>query len=1205
MNRRLTRVLKISILRLHPSRGHVMHPMFRRRLRPIAAVVLVFFSWFSIEPWNYALAAQDSSALGTSRTSVSQPKAPTAPEVFETNLRSIKEQVGAARDGDAYQAQLSGLLKSLEQAVTQSSRELESTRQAVDRLARAIEHGTPSQDAIKAVQSQQQAVKAAVGQVRLNASGIEGLLRGMALPAGLSKDQKQAKEAVNSLLKAFDATLTAMTQRAEQRRGFDVTEHQVFLAASMELDKGLATLQMRAQALTKEATPERRRAQLWADAFSKRDSLLSADKAIRKEFDQTEAFLKEKSLPQEILDRHYAAVSDYERNFSQLKASFTEVDNAHRAYASATERGNETAAQTAERDLESKLSAFDDFLKANVKDSPHQQLDPNNLPHRTPKPTERKPRLKKEEFAEFQPQIRLAYNGDPANLMLAQANPDIPTPADLAETIEVQFTPEIQALAAELEHNPVKIYNWVRNNIDFVPTYGSIQGAQGCLTTKQCNDMDTASLLIALLRTSGIAARYVIGTIEVPIEQLNNWVGGFTDELAALDFIASAGTPVSMGSISGGNVSTAFLEHVWTETYVDFIPSRGTRHQQGDSWVPLDGSFKHYAYKPNMDLSNAFMLDAQAFTNQLTAGATINETESSATHLDAEAMQTTLRTLRNQLATHVTQVMPNATVGDVIGAKRFIAQNLPRLSGVLPYRVVSLGAKVSALPTTARHEITIDIPGGPLSVEPSLRYAGALSTLAGQRLTFSYVPATPADQAVISSLLPAPHPDGSPLQPEELPSAFPAYLIHLIPELRVNGQVVITGGPVRMGEGQTLTIRFEDPSGLGSAPVAHVITAGEYASILLNAGGVSASPLTAQQGRLQALKTKIEANDWTGVTKDGLIGELLASVITTYFYEVDVADQLRAQAMGLVHVRLPSEGGFFLSLKTTYVFGVPKSVGPSGMTLDVPKIFYTVRAKNGDAREITKFGILSGPFASALEHSVPEQLLSSSTVPVEAVSAVKALALANSQGIPIYTITPQNSASVLPQLAIPVSSLTDIKNAVNAGKIVAVSKTPVLFHGRAVLGYMVLDPETGAGAYIISGNNGGLADVGINVLLGLVWGTFFFAALFAGLISGGFLLPIFLGVVGGLGLAALKWIARPDDPFTAKGVITSIVGPSGGLVLSMILDVFVGLAPLGLITPFSPALLALFSIVALITIVLISVDYLYTFASLQYRRRYV
>src|SRR5439155_14494618 len=83
-----------------------------------------------------------------------------------------------------------------------------------------------------------------------------------------------------------------------------------------------------------------------------------------------------------------------------------------------------------------------------------------------------------------------------------------PTPADVAETIEVQFTPEIRQLAESLGNNPVNIFNWVRNNIDFVPTWGSVQGAQLCMENRLCNAFDTASLLIALLRVSGIPARY-------------------------------------------------------------------------------------------------------------------------------------------------------------------------------------------------------------------------------------------------------------------------------------------------------------------------------------------------------------------------------------------------------------------------------------------------------------------------------------------------------------------------------------------------------------------------------------------------------------------------------------------------------------------------------------------------------------------------
>ena len=46
-----------------------------------------------------------------------------------------------------------------------------------------------------------------------------------------------------------------------------------------------------------------------------------------------------------------------------------------------------------------------------------------------------------------------------------------------------------------LEEDPVKIYNWVRNTIEFIPSYGSIQGADYTLQHGKGNAFDTASLL--------------------------------------------------------------------------------------------------------------------------------------------------------------------------------------------------------------------------------------------------------------------------------------------------------------------------------------------------------------------------------------------------------------------------------------------------------------------------------------------------------------------------------------------------------------------------------------------------------------------------------------------------------------------------------------------------------------------------------------
>jgi len=800
-------------------------------------------------------------------------------------------------------------------------------------------------------------------------------------------------------------------------------------------------------------TPERRRAQLWEEAFSKRNSLLSADREIRKEFAETEAFLKEKGLPQEILDRHEAAVNDYEKNFDQLKGYFTQVDQAHRAYVPAIERGNETVAQAAERDLDSKLAALDTFLKANVKDPPHQPLDPNNLPHRTPKPQERKPRLKKEEFAEFQPQIRLAYNGDPANLMLAQANPDVPTPEDLAETIEVQFTPEIQALAAELEHNPVKIYNWVHNNIDFVPTYGSIQGAHMCLLTKQCNDMDTASLLIALLRTSGIAARYVIGTIEVPIEQAMNWVGGFTDKRAALRFIASAGTPVT-GVMSGGQVAAARMEHVWGEAYVDLLPSRGTAHKSGDSWVPLDGSFKQTQSTRTINLETDLPFDGDAFIDGLLAGATAGHDGFSIVGVDNAAIDGALVARRAEVQTFLTNNAPTATFGEVFGAPAIQAKTFPLLPVGLPYRILTVGAHFGELAPSLRHTLRIDLHTAG-ETAPVFSVTLPLAQVVASRLTVVPVPETTADEEVIQTYL------------ENAATTLPAYLVRMSPELHVDGVSVASAPSHGIGTRQTLDVILMSPA-FGETRASHSARVGDSSTIALNPGRV---PAVLVLDRMAGADFQAEP-----------VGEVLYLTAQSYWAELDAFNRLTALQANVAVARQPSEVLATAVVSIREVLNVPFEATYRFRNLDVKVDQYAVQSKAGDVDREFSYFVLSGAYGSVLEGAIFEQIFGLGSG--AGISAMRLIQSANSAGIPIVAIGAANVDGVLSPLALSSQVKNDIRSAANAGKLVLVPASNLTIGQWAGVGYVVLDTETGAAAFQISGGlSGGVADIGVALVI--------------------------------------------------------------------------------------------------------------------------
>lgn len=129
---------------------------------------------------------------------------------------------------------------------------------------------------------------------------------------------------------------------------------------------------------------------------------------------------------------------------------------------------------------------------------------------------------------------------------------------------------------------------------------------------------------------------------------------------------------------------------------------------------------------------------------------------------------------------------------------------------------------------------------------------------------------------------------------------------------------------------------------------------------------------------------------------------------------------------------------------------------------------------DGDANKRRNFQLQTGMLSSALEHAVPEQMFSTPTQPAQGVSAVKALQIAASEGQRTYHITPGNQAQVLPSLRLDRLAMTEITQALAAGKEVITHTDRITVSGWTGEGYVLLDPVTGAGAYKIAGGiNGG------------------------------------------------------------------------------------------------------------------------------------
>jgi len=290
-----------------------------------------------------------------------------------------------------------------------------------------------------------------------------------------------------------------------------------------------------------------------------RQALRDAHRKVRDQFAATEQQLRRANLPAEILQRHAEAVRSYDAKHKELDTELTEAENAHERI---TDHWNFQDRAPERARLGHHLRRTSELLDKYAPKPKHRPLDPHKLPSRPAEPRWKAPQTSTSILPTYarpgSPWLAAQDTLDPAYVTQVAAGsdalvaqvlpktsglPTTPTAADLAPTEDVQITQEIRDLARELGNDPVKIYEYVRNTIDFEPTWGSIKGSVLTLWEKSGNAVDTAGLLIALFRAANIPARYVLGTIQVPAAQAQNWVGGVATPQIAATIVAPWPSP--------------------------------------------------------------------------------------------------------------------------------------------------------------------------------------------------------------------------------------------------------------------------------------------------------------------------------------------------------------------------------------------------------------------------------------------------------------------------------------------------------------------------------------------------------------------------------------------------------------------------------------------------------------------------------------
>lgn len=811
-------------------------------------------------------------------------------------------------------------------------------------------------------------------------------------------------------------------------------------------------------------------------------------------FAQLEAQLVAKALPEAMMQRHHDTVALYQLSYDEMLSKI-------QAVLSATDLADQQVA----------MNALDETMSKHKLKKTHQSTDPDNLPWGTPDAAKtRAPGDTTAKLVQLTGIKPLAARGI-SNAISA----DVPDATDLAETPDIQLTDAIKAKALALNNDPLEIYNWVRNNIEFIPSYGSIQGADYTLQHGKGNAFDTASLLIALLRSANVPARYAYGTVKMPVEQVMNWVGGVDVPEAAQQLLGQGGIP-NVALVYGGKVTHIRLETVWAEAWVDYFPSRGAKHVEGDSWIPLDASFKQYDFTQSIDFATNVPLDTDAFLAKISQNGVINQEQGYVQGINQVQVEAALSDHQQKITDYIDNQNPAATLGEVLGIQKVIVQSFVQLAAGLPYKLVARTANYAQLPDNLRHKFRYTLGNELYGTESNrlMTFEQSLPELAGKKLAVSFRPATQGDRDLMDSYLPQPDPVTGEINPNQAMGTVPGYLINLVAEFSQQDQVIESAGVGTMGGELYETLALWSPSSGWSQAVNHP-TAGEYRAIGLDLQGVNAEQAAQLKLNFEAIQDVIN-NGNSGPNGEPSIhqvtGDILYSVIYNYLSINDIQDQIEAQATGMVNYRLPSYGLFTTNLQTSYFFGVPRNVDFAGVVIDVDRLATQSVAKDNNSASIVSYLRSSGARASGMEHIIPEKMFSTPEHPAQGISAVKAISIAARQGQRIWNIDSRNLTEALAAIDLGVDIENEIKNAVHAGKTATTHELPIDFSGGTNTGYLLLDPQTGAGAYLIaSGASGGFLSSDFADFLG-------FAGFAGGLIGAGFGIPLLSFIAAAIAL---------------------------------------------------------------------------------------
>lgn len=628
-----------------------------------------------------------------------------------------------------------------------------------------------------------------------------------------------------------------------------------------------------------------------------------------------------------------------------------------------------------------------------------------------------------------------------------------PNHLDSAERGEIEFTENLRHLAIELGNDPLSIFNYVSNNIDYVPYYGSKKGADSTLLEKMGNDFDQASLLITLLQIGNeaganqIPARYRQAVVKMSVGQVLDLLG-VEDPIVAATVFEKTKVPYVLYVDQNQMPQFFVVEITYVEAYVDYDYTQGViqgNPSASKRWVPLVPFLAKFYKSQHLNILSEMSFKVQDFYEDYLNG--------------DYGDQKPIAALKADLQTYLASQHPDLVLEDTYVQTYRSEEDLEFLPLTLPFEIVDDLGFFSAAPENLKHHLAVSV----LSADGSqnlLNTELVVSDIANQELLIEYIAASPDDQTVIDSF-------------PTIYDVVPLGMVNVKPVLKINGQIQSGGGSgdpaVTLGRENKLKIIFRLPQKNISSPVSSVDVETIEKSVV--AGNAEALVINTDHIAPKEIRPSVDAG-----SSASLANQKLWKTAQNFLYRLESAHEELSLITGGRFTNTATRAVVFNGLNVNYQNGEPYSFSWQGLRIDASSLINYYSHFSSDIKLHQKDFL----YIFGLQASEDEAAIFKDDYTIESISTVKGLKLVNQNQVPgviVKKITSANESEIN-SLAISDSTKTKLKDSIRKGNVVYVPNSQFTYQSWTGLVYIDLNPDTGTGAYIIGEDlNGGYTTV--------------------------------------------------------------------------------------------------------------------------------